>query len=371
MDAPRQQLITLAPSAYADPAIWQSEVERVLRPGWTPVARVDQLAAPGDYVAFELFGDPLVAVRGDDGELRVLSRVCRHRWMPVVGDGAGRRRSFQCPYHRWTYGLDGRLLGAPDMEATPGFTRAGCRLPSLRTEVWLGWLFVTFDANAAPLAPRLANLERAVASYRPERMRTLEPLVLEHEWNWKVMVENFIESYHHQGTHAHSLQPIVPASGTWAEDDDGPFVVLHNPTSGGDPLPPLLPETPGLTDAQRCEFVVGAAFPLLLFSIQADGMFWYRLEPVSARRIRLWIHPCVVPEALDDPAHAEGIAAMRALVAAVHAEDVVACAAVQRGVRASLAGQGALSHLELGIARFAGWWRSRMADGGDAASRNA
>lgn len=79
-------------------------------------------------------------MRRDDGVIRVLSRVCRHRWMPVVADGRGHRRFFQCPHHLWTYALDGRLVGAPDMDRTPGFDRAQCRLPSLRVETWMGWV---------------------------------------------------------------------------------------------------------------------------------------------------------------------------------------------------------------------------------------
>ena len=94
-------------------------------------------------------------MRGDDGAIRVLSRVCRHRWMPVVA-GSGNRRSFQCPYHLWTYALDGRLLGAPEMERTPASIAARCRLPSLRVEIWEGFVFVNFDAGrgAARAAPR-------------------------------------------------------------------------------------------------------------------------------------------------------------------------------------------------------------------------
>src|SRR5512139_2237819 len=118
---------TLPPRCYVDPAFYEREVESIFRREWHCVARVDQLPEPGSYLAFDLVGEPLVAVRDLEGRLRVLSRVCRHRWMPVV-EGRGRARSFQCPYHRWTYGLDGALLGAPEMDRSEGFERARCRL---------------------------------------------------------------------------------------------------------------------------------------------------------------------------------------------------------------------------------------------------
>ena len=154
---------TLAPRSYTDPAHYDREVERIFRREWIAVAREDQVPRPGHYVAFDLLGEPLVAVRGGDGEVRVLSRVCRHRWMPIVERGVGRRSAFQCPYHLWTYALDGHLVGAPEMDRTPGFDRTACRLPALRVELWQGWVFANFDPDAAPLAPRLAGLERAIA----------------------------------------------------------------------------------------------------------------------------------------------------------------------------------------------------------------
>jgi len=353
--APLAQASTLPPRCYVDPAFYAREEERCFRAEWIPVAREDQLAEPGDYLAFDLLGEPLVAVRGDDRALRVLSRVCRHRWMPVVAEGSGRRRSFQCPYHLWTYALDGRLIGAPDMERAEGFERAHCRLPAVAVECWEGWLFVNLDGRAAPLAPRLEGLRRILAPWAPSAFATGEPLRFEHDWNWKVMVENFCESYHHQGTHRDTLQTLVPASGTWAEDADGPWVALHNPTGDGAPIPTLFPVSPGLDAAQRAEFLVGAVFPLLLFSVQPDGMVWYRLEPLAVDRFGLAIHPCLPPVAFSDPALAPGVEGLRAYLDAIHRQDIGACEGVQRGLRSQLAGPGRLSHLEKAVWQLARW----------------
>jgi len=349
---------TLDPRRYTDPAEYDREVERIFRREWIAIAREDEIAKPGDYVAFELCGEPLVAVRGDDGVPCVLSRVCRHRWMPVVEAGCGTGRSFQNPYHLWTYALDGRLIGAPEMTRTPGFDREACRLPSLRVEVWEGFVFVNFDPEAAPLAPRLEGLREAIAPYRPAAMRTTAPLLFEHDWNWKVMVENFIESYHHAGVHHDTLQPLVPGNGTFADDVPGDgYAILHNPTRDGVPMPAVLPTTPGLDDAQRGEFLVGAVFPLLLFSVQHDSLVWYRLSPHAVDRFSLAIHLCVPPETGDDAAGAEGvaegIATMKQYLDAIHQQDIAACQGVYRGLRSRFAAAGPLSHLELAIAQLA------------------
>jgi hypothetical protein len=154
------------------------------------------------------------------------------------------------------------------------------------------------------------------------------------------------------------LQPVAPASGTWAEDTSGPFIVLHNPTRDGAPLPTLFPTRPKLSAGQRAEFLVGAVFPHLLFALQPDGMLWYRMELVAADRFRLSIHPCLPAEGADETGFAERVDQLRGFVDAVHREDIVACTGVQRGARARLAAAGPLSLLEKPIAQFHRWLAS-------------
>ena len=346
---PLAEAATLPPRAYRDPAIYATEVERIFRREWLCVARADQLAKPGDFFSFELFGDPLVAVRGDDGEIRVLSRICRHRWMPVVS-GSGNRRSFQCPYHLWSYALDGQLLGAPEMNRAAGFDRSACRLPSLRVEIWEGFVFANFDAGAEPLAPRLEGLRRAIAPYRPAAMRTTAPLVFEHDWNWKVMVENFVESYHHAGIHPETLEALVPASGTFADDTESDvYAILHNPTKQRLPIPAVFAPTASLGDEQRAEFVVAAVFPFHLFSVQPDSLVWYRMEPRAVNRFALSIHLCVPPGAEQDAEYEAKLNGVKSWLDAIHRQDIAACEGVWRGLNGSLAAQGRLSHLEKAI----------------------
>ena len=359
---PLERARTLPPRCYRDPGFYALEEERIFRREWLAVGRVDQIPETGDYFAFELLGEPLVAVRDEGGTIRVFSRVCRHRYMPVV-EGRGNRRSFQCPYHLWTYGLDGRLRGAPGMERSGAFDRASCRLPELRVELWEGWIFASFDPEPAPLAPRLAGLRRAVAPYRPADLRTTLPLVFDHDWNWKVMVENFVESYHHMGPHAETLQPLVPAAGTFGEESDGPYAVLHNPSRDGAPLPALFPVTQGLSPAQRADFVVGAVFPFHLFSVQQDSMLWYQLEPESVVRFRLRIFPCVPAAVLEDAELGAQLPAFRGFVDTIHRQDIEACQGVQRGLGSRLAEPGPLSHLERCVWQLHQYVIGRLAGG--------
>jgi phenylpropionate dioxygenase-like ring-hydroxylating dioxygenase large terminal subunit len=338
---PLPRASTLPPRCYTDPAFYRQEVERIFRREWLSVGRVEQVARRGDYFTIDLLDEPLVVVRDKDDAVRVMSRVCRHRWMPVV-DGTGNRQSFQCPYHLWTYGLDGRLLGAPEMHGAEDFDKTQCRLPALRTAIWEGWIFVNFDAGAAPLAPQIEPLRQAIAAYRLPEMRAMPPLVYDSRWNWKVMVENFMESYHHMGPHADTLQPVVPAAGTYAADAAGPYAILHNPAKDRSlPLAMLAPIA-GLSAEQRSEFLVCAVFPFHLFAVNPDSLIYYQMQPHGVEHFTLRIHLCVSPAAVGDPA----VEQLRGFVDTVHQQDIVACTGVQAGLRSRLAAQGRYSHLE-------------------------
>ena len=348
---------TLDPACYTSPAHYARELDAIFRRSWICFGREDWLPNPGDYFAFERFGEPLVAVRDLGGAVRVLSNVCRHRWHRVA-EGRGNARSLQCKYHLWTYGLGGELLGAPQMERAAGFERAACRLPELRVEAWRGFLYLCFDPSAAPLAPQLAGLDRWVGPYHPERMRSLAPLEYDSPWNWKVMIENFLESYHVTSIHPETLEPGFPGAATWGEDSDGPWAVLHNPTRSGLPFEPaLLPVTPGLSAAQRADFLVCCAFPLHLFAAQPDSLAWYEILPHGPERFTLRVHVCIPPEATD--AQGEGL---RAFVDAVHREDIGACTSVQAGLRSRLAARGRLSHLEKCIWQFQRWTSQQLGE---------
>ena len=161
----------LPPRYYTDPAIYKLEEERIFRKQWMFVGREDEVAQPGDYITIDIAGTPLIIVRDQQGTVRALSGSCLHRYMPVA-EGAGNRSSFQCPYHLWTYGLDGQLIGAPEMEHATVFDKSACRLPEARLEVWEGFIFVNLDPEAEPLSPQLETLSRRLAGYHLGEMRT-------------------------------------------------------------------------------------------------------------------------------------------------------------------------------------------------------
>lgn len=123
------------------------------------IGSVDQVPNVGDYLCFDVLDEPVVMVRGYDREIKVLSRVCQHWWIHVC-EGANNTREFVCPYHAWTYELDGRLRHAPEMGQTPGFDLAQIRLPQIKTEIWEGFVFVNISGDAKPLQKTLAEAKQ-------------------------------------------------------------------------------------------------------------------------------------------------------------------------------------------------------------------
>ena len=345
---PLPEATTLPPEAYRSAEIWELEAERIFGREWLCVGRVEQVAELGDYLALELAGEPVVLVRDREGQIRVLSRVCRHRSRPVV-EGSGNASSFQCPYHLWTYALDGRLIGAPEMKQASGFDRSACRLPELRTEVWEGFVFANLDREAEPLVPRLAGLSEILAGYHGASYQLARPLVYDSPWNWKVMVDNFMESYHHVGVHPDTLEPLFPATRSFALDSDGPWSVLRMPRRRARDVPPREPDP--------SELVVCGIWPHHLFAFSPNLLVWYQLAPDAVDHFTLEIHACLAPGTPPD-----AVELQLAGIDAVHQQDIAACQAVQRGLASRLARPGRLSHLEKSLWQFNQWWSDRVID---------
>jgi phenylpropionate dioxygenase-like ring-hydroxylating dioxygenase large terminal subunit len=324
----------LPAGCYTDPAFFELERERVLRPGWHAVARWDELPNPGDYRAIDVAGEGVLLVRGEDRELRAMSSICLHRAFPIAQDHGNTKR-FTCPYHRWAYDLEGRLKAAPFMEDVAGFDRDACRLPQLPLELWQGFVFVSADPNAAALGAQLKELAELLAPMNLESARHVGTTEWDSPWNWKVMIENFMESYHHIGPHVDSLAKTYPAKGTHDLPIEGPCAVLENPAvEGADP------------------FWVMQIFPttmLAQFRGDLPVTTWYEMQIDRHDHFTLRVH-----NMLPEP-HSENEALVEMISAVsrdVHLEDIPACEGIQRGLQSRAWQPGALSQQEATLRHF-------------------
>ncbi|CAA9543665.1 MAG: Choline monooxygenase-like protein with aromatic-ring-hydroxylating dioxygenase domain [uncultured Thermoleophilia bacterium] len=188
---------TLPAELYLDPAVLAREVERIFGRTWQLVARADELARPGDFVPATIVDEPIVIARGTDGVLRGFYNVCRHR-AGQVALTRGNRKSLQCRYHGWTYGLDGRLRACPEMDGTEGFRKEDFGLIPIRVDRFGPFVFANLDPDAPSLAEVLGAIpdEVAGAGYDIDRMRLVERRDYVIECNWKVYVDNYLEGYH-------------------------------------------------------------------------------------------------------------------------------------------------------------------------------
>ena len=216
---------------YADPAVLRLERERIFRRAWQYAGRTDQVAEAGMYFTCDLAGIPVVVVRGDDGELRAFQNVCRHRGS-LVCEGEGTRASLQCPYHAWTYALDGSLRAAPRSDREPGFERESLGLRPVSVDTWGPFVFASPDPDAAPLAETLgelpALLDRSGVDLASLRFlkRASGP---EYAANWKVCSENFLECYHCQVAHPGFTKVVDTSQDAYVLEADGLVSTQYGP----------------------------------------------------------------------------------------------------------------------------------------------
>jgi phenylpropionate dioxygenase-like ring-hydroxylating dioxygenase large terminal subunit len=341
-----QTASSLPAEQYTSRVVFESEVEEIFRREWFAVGRVDQFKEPGDYQVIDHFGDEIIVVRDAEGKLNAFSNICLHRGCPLL-EGAGNveAKHISCPYHKWAYELDGRLRGAPLMEQAEGFIASSEKLPVVALEVWQGWVFLNLDPSASPLSPSLAELDQKLSPFGFEEFRLVRTLHFDSPWNWKILVENFMESYHHIGAHPETLNQAFPAKGTYGEDVQGNYLLLENPSIDEESIAP---------------FWAGCILPAGLFAIfrdkEAPYAFWYQMDIDAPDHFALKVN-ILVPPMLA--AQSDVVEEIVAATTAIHMEDIPVCEGVWKGVNSRFYKPGRLSHLEKCLWQFYAYLEKR------------
>ena len=356
---PFERARSMPPVVYRSPDFLERELKDIFAKDWVCVGRASALARPGDYVTYELAGQPIFVIRDGDGGLRAMSNVCLHR-MSTLLEGSGNRRAIVCPYHGWSYNIDGTLRGAPAMTRNSGFGRDCYRLPQIACEEWLGWVMVTLNPDAPPVAQQLAEVHGLIGDYRMENY--VESFRETHMWdtNWKILAENFMESYHLPVCHAGTIgglsklddmicPPGRPAFNyhTILKDDTLKIALAH----------------PGNTrmvgDRRRTTFLL-AIYPSLLITL-TPGYFWYlSLHPHGVGQVHIVFGGGMAPEFASSPDAQESFHKLKTLLDEVNVEDRGCTEKVYRGVCAEKAAPGHLSHLERPNFDFAQYLAARV-----------
>jgi choline monooxygenase len=195
--APLSEASTIPAPWYVDSRIAELEAGTVFSKTWQMIGRADQVANSGEFITATLAGEPIVAVRGTDGQLRAFYNVCRHHAAKVVTEPCGRASILHCPYHGWNYGLDGSLKGMPEFEGVKNFARQENGLVPVKVETWEAFVFVNLDPHAQPLHAFLGRMVQRCGPLGLSKLHYFDSRVYDIACNWKVFVDNYLDGGYH------------------------------------------------------------------------------------------------------------------------------------------------------------------------------
>jgi len=293
--APRKAAESLAPAATTLPQgyivskeVFAKEQERIFSSQWLCVGHPTQIGNAGDYFVQEVAGESLIILRDQKRELRAFYNVCRHRGTRLCQDKAGRlRRVIQCPYHAWSYGLDGRLLAAPHMDSVAGFSKSNYSLQPVALRLWEGFIFLNLAQHPEPIGSVFAPLAAKFTHWNLPKLKCARRIEYALKANWKLIFENYSECYHCPLVHP-ALSKLTPYDS--AENDlcEGPFLGGFMPITKGNSL---------TMSGNACALPVGdiaaedhhrvfyySIFPNMLLSLHPDYVMVHQIWPQAPDR---------------------------------------------------------------------------------------
>ncbi len=352
-ERPFDKALSLPPEAYRSDALLQLETAQLFKSGWVCPGRTADIPNAGDYVTFSIGEQPIFVIRDMDGKVRSYANVCRHRMMRLL-DGSGSCKRVVCPYHSWTYDLDGRLIGLPMVDGFEGLDKSQHSLPELRTAIWEGWIYVTLDPDAADPSESLAPLQEIVSRYN---MAAYVPIHTEDKvWdtNWKIVAENFMESYHLRYAHGDTLGRDYPVERTEFPEgcfDDFTYSIFT--LGNANELGSAHPDNTRLEGDWRQTSVLPTIFPAHMIVLTPDYMRYLSLRPDGVGRTRIRYGVAVPPEVHASWGNATSeTEKLCGLLEAVNAEDRHLVESVYEGAGGPLTVSGPLHFFEREIHDF-------------------
>ena len=299
---------TLAGRDYGDESVWQEEKDKIWHATWVCVGRAEEVAKPGDYQTYDVAGESIFVTRNAEGELRGFFNVCSHRGTKFLDDGAGSvKKVFRCPYHAWTYNLDGRLVGTPNVDQDEFFDRASYPLHSIHLDTYAGFLFVNLSAvEPMPIVEFLKAGTESLTDYDRFGMADLRlghRIVYEVQANWKILVENYNECLHCPSVHPELVQvvPLFRFGEVWDEEipDDG-LQMAEGATSFNPTGVSTLPRLSGILDEDVNRYYGMYQFPNLAVDMHPDCVQYYILVPRSPSHTTVISDYLFLPETIAE-----------------------------------------------------------------------
>jgi Rieske 2Fe-2S family protein len=330
---------TLSGHEYTSQQVYDEERERIWWGDWVTIGRAEECPDPGDYVVKDLAGESIFVVRNQEGELRGFYNVCAHRGTKFLDDDArgNARKAFRCPYHAWTYDLDGRLIGTPNVREDELFDRSTYPLHSVAIAEYAGFLFANLSAEPRPLMDALTDGAESITAFERFRMDELRiglRIVYEVEANWKIVVENYNECLHCPSIHPELVQvvPLFRFGEVWDEEtrDDGNRM-MEGATSFTMSGRSELPKLPGLEPEDHSMYYGSYEFPNLMLNLHPDCVMYYIGFPKGPSHTQVVSEYLFRPEVIADAAafKPEPVVELWDLISR---QDWEVCARAQTGV---------------------------------------
>jgi choline monooxygenase len=332
-NAPLEEAYTIPAPWYLDERMQSLEREQVFTRNWIAVGRTDQVPTHGAFFTTEVAGEPLVVVRGNDGELRAFYNVCRHHAAAVVTDPCGTAQHLRCPYHGWTYGLDGSLKGAPEFGGVCNFDRSENGLVPVRVATWEKFVFVTLDESAPPLKIFLGDLPPRITPLSLDKIQFFERKTYTLACNWKVYVDNYLDGGYHV-PHLHKGLNSVLDYKEYTIENGEHYCLQSSPMVSSEEHASFAATRTG---DRACYYWL---YPNFMINVYEGVMDTNLVLPIAPDR-------CVVQFDFYFSDVSEGRKEHNASSVAVsdriQDEDVDICESVQRGLRSRAYGAGRLS----------------------------
>ena len=293
---------TLPQKHFVSAEVFDEEQEKILAKHWVLVGHQTELGKTGDYFLRDVAGESLIIARDKSGEIRAFYNVCRHRGTRLCEEARGHAAAIQCPYHAWTYGLDGRLIGAPHMDEVKEFDREEYSLWPVKVGISEGFIFVNLAADAKPLAEWFAPLAGKFSSWNLAELRSAKRVEYDVRANWKLMFENYSECYHCPGVHP-MLSKVSPYDSAENDLTEGPFLggfMKINPgkslTMSGNACAAFVGKIENLQ-----EVFYYSIFPNMLLSLHPEYVMVHQLWPQSPARTLIICDWLFHPDAFVSP----------------------------------------------------------------------
>jgi Rieske 2Fe-2S family protein len=282
---------TLPQEYFISAELFAAEMEKVFAREWICVGHQGQIPQPGDFLLREIAGEKLIIVRDREGEIRAHHNVCRHRGTRLLEEPSGHCKTIQCPYHAWSYSLDGRLVGAPHMDNVPGFRKEDYPLHSAHAGIWEGLIFVSLAKSPKPLPEVFAPLEGKFSQWNLPQLKSLRRIDYDISANWKLMFQNYSECYHCPGVHP-ALARISPYDSAENDLSEGPFLGGFMLMEKGRSLTmsgrSCAPPVGSMKIEDQARIFYYSIFPNLLLSLHPDYVMVHLLWPQSPGRTLIW-----------------------------------------------------------------------------------